>query len=193
MANLFPQTRFPQYGYKSWQEENVLRNEAQSAKFQEKDLWNRTIFRASMSYDLRIDDSLIVYGFWKQMRTLAVAGSVYSFDFFDFSDDIYFNVVLGAASGAGNQVFDIPGNKVRLWSWYDNAVLQSAGNATILVGSGTNGRDQIRITPALTVGHTVTISYTGHGCFTSTFLKRPDKTANAYGRLGLQCEIMEKV
>jgi hypothetical protein len=163
MPNLYPTTRYPQYGYKSWQEENVLRNAAQSPKFQEKDLWNRTIFRASLSYDLRKDDILVVYGFWKTMRTLAWTGSIYTFDFFDFDDDIYFDVVLGTASGATNQTFDIPGNKVRLWSWKDNAVLQSNSNATLLVGTGTNGRDQLRITPALTAGHTVTISYTGHG------------------------------
>lgn len=193
MPNLYPTTRPPQYGYKSGQQESVLRNDAQSPKFQEKDLWNRTIFRASLNYDLRTDDVLVVYGFWKQMRKLAQAGSVYTFDFFDFTDDIYFDVVLGTASGAANQVFDIPSKKVRLWSWFDNTVLQSAANATLLVGTGVNGRDQIRITPALTAGHTVTLSYTGQGCFTCIFMKQPEKTSNAFGRQSLQVELMEKV
>lgn len=191
MPNLYP-SRLPQYGYRSWQEENVLRNEAQSPVWQEKDLWNRTIFRASLTYDLRKDDTLVVYGFWKLMRAAAVAGGTYSFDFFDFDDDIYFDVLLGTASGAGNQVFDIPGNRVRNYSWKSNGVLQNNADVTILIGTGINGRDQLRVTPALTVGHAVTLSFTGRGCFNSVFMRRPEKSSPAFGRLGLQVEIVEK-
>jgi hypothetical protein len=190
-ALLYPQTKIPKYGYKSWQEENVLRNDAQSAKFQEKDLWGRTLFRASMTYDLRTDDTLIVYAFWKQTRVLAQAGSIFTFDFFDFTDDIYLPVLLGNASGAVNQVLDIPGNKTRLYAWYDNGVLGSNANIQILTGTGVNGRDQVKILTAPTAGHPITFSYTGHGCFTCAFVKRPDKVGNAYLRLGLQADVVE--
>jgi len=190
-AFLYPTTKYPKYGYQSWQEENIIRNDAQSAKFQEKDLWNRTFFNATMTYDLRKDDALIVYGFWKQMRVQAALGNIYSFDFFDFDDDIYYDVVLGTASGATNQVFDIPGNLTRLWSWKDNGTLGSNANAAILTGTGVNGRDQLKIIPALTVGHTVTISYTGRGCFKCMFKKRPDKSSPAWARLGLSVAVVE--
>jgi hypothetical protein len=193
MPNLWPVAKKPQYGYKGGPEENIIRNDPQSAKFQEKDLWNRTIFKASMTFDLRVDDILTVFGFWKQMRTLAQAGQPYDFDFFDYDDDIYYDVLLGTTSGLANQVFDIPANLVRSYSWKKAGVLQSNSGITILAGTGVNGRDQMRITAAQTAGQAITMSYIGRGCFDCVFLKKPERTSIAFKRQSLQVDIMEKV
>lgn len=182
----WPRTIKPLFGYQSWQEENVRRNTARSPKFQEIDLWNRTIFMARMRFDLRTDDGLLARAFWKNNRGL-------SFDFFDYEDDIYIDVLLGTASGAPGQKFVIPGDQVRNWSWKVNGVNQGTAGASIEVGTGGLGQDKLVVAGAQTLGHQIKISYTGKGLFTCVFIERPTKESHKYNRLLQEFAVMERV
>ena len=68
-SNTFPVTPPPIYGYESWHEELVLRSQGRVPVRQLRDIWNTTIFRASLRYDGRIDSVLLIESFWLQNRT----------------------------------------------------------------------------------------------------------------------------
>lgn len=184
----FPQTLYPEFGYKSWQEENIIRNDPRSGKFQELDMWGRTIFMAEMRFRLRTDDGLTVYGFWKKNRAA-------NFLFFDYEDDQYYLTRIGTGD-AVTTTFTIPAKATRTQAVYVNSVLKTAGvDYNITVGTGANGEDRV----VFIAGHipaaaaVIEADYKGKGLFTCVWSRRPEKESTQRGIITLTVAVMEQI
>jgi hypothetical protein len=182
----WPQTLYPKFGYSSYLDEFKSRSNPSSGRHQEKDIWNRTRFNASMEYDLRTVDALIVYGFWKTNRNTF-------FDFYDFDVDIFITENIGTGTGALT-TFTVPGKKITSVSVFVNAVQKFVGvDWDLSSGTGAIGQDQI----IFRAGHIpaaaapITINYVGQHWYNCIYKNRPDKTSANLNRLSLKIDVME--
>jgi hypothetical protein len=192
---LFPTTKYPDYGYQSWQEENIVRNDPRAAKIMGKDMWGRTRFRARMRFSLLKDDTLTVAAFWKQNRLTA-------FDFIDYDDDIYIldrfrdsvtKAILTTTHG-GN-TYELQAKNVRNVTVYVAAVAQASNKYNITEGVGNDGLARLVWTagniPA--AAQDIAVSYTGQRIFSCKVITVQPKESIAYGRLAFGIEVAESI
>jgi hypothetical protein len=193
--SLFPGTRYPEYGYQAWQEENVTRNEPRAPKLFVKDNWGTTRFRARMRFNFTTDYVLSLYAFWKVNRLV-------SFDFIDYDFDVYVldrfrdtnRVILTQTDG--NATIEFQAKNVRNVAVFLGGTtighLVSSSAYTIAVGTGNDGLDRLTWNaPVPGAGQALYVSHVGQRIFRCRFMAEPRKESISYGRISLTIDVAE--
>ena len=141
-SNTFPVTPPPIYGYESWHEELVLRSQGRVPVRQLRDVWNTTVFRASLRFDGRIDSVLLIESFWLQNRTN-------TFYFFDVDKGWGFsllphrqeNGMIISTSPSGMTQYALPAKLASSVVVRDDGVIVDPADYTIAAEGRLRGRD----------------------------------------------------
>lgn len=157
----------PEYGYQANQLEKVKRTDSELGSSAVRDAWNRTRFICAGAFKLTVDMTETYYAFWRINRLSQ------NITFFDYDETAQTAVAIGTGTGA-QTVFTLNAREVRA------AVFKVAGTitaATISVGTGALGEDQITFAAPPANATAITGDYTGRKKYTVEYLDTPHRDA----------------
>lgn len=172
----FPTAPGPAYGYDSWHDELVTRTDARVPVVQVRDVWNTTLFRASLRYDGRTDTVLAIESFYLQNRLDA-------FDFFDPDKGWGFGLLVHrnstgivVSTSVGTSLnYALPAVDTSNVVVYDDGVVVDPSQYTISAGAGYGGRDRLTFNSAPVAGSVLRVDLYGRRTYRCRFAGPPRK------------------
>lgn len=184
---LFPEstTRKPQYGYDNTPIENVKRTPPEAGNSYIRDVWGVVRFAASMEFQVTSADAKILWPFYLTNRLV-------SFTMFDFEERHFDAEAIGTATGA-LQTFTVPAKEIKNYTVFHAGVAIPGGNVTYLVGAGTDGQDQVRITAgSATAGQAITITYDGRHYYTVEFSEPAQRRSVGFNKIFISMKVRQR-
>jgi hypothetical protein len=183
---IFPESarRKPQYGYDNTPEDNIKRTPPEAGNSYIRDSWGGLRWTARMDFLVSRADANIIWAFYLLSR-------LSSFTIFDFETSVVTAVSIGTGNGVLTD-FTIPGKEVEASGLlvYKNAVATAL--YTKLVGTGSQGEDQIRFATAPANGVALTLTGTLRRRYTVEFAERATRNSPSFDRVHISMKVQER-